>query len=191
MNLKPIIEEIKKVVPFKLAEFELFAKKLKSVSLEKGEEWEKTGVTSKHMGFVNFGALRQYYFKNGNEFTDCFYFEKAFIGNHISYLSKEPSKTTTVAIEPCELLVLPFKELEALYSKLPVVEEFSKRIGEQKLFELKERNASLLMDSPEERYYKLMAQQPLLHERVPLYMIAQYLGIRPESLSRIRRRGIS
>lgn len=135
--------------------------------------------------------LRQYYLKDGNEFTDCFHVEQEFIGNYISYLSKEPSKTITVALEPCELLVIPFAKLEELYKIIPLVEEFSKNIGEQKLFELNKRNSSLLMDSPEERYYKLMKEKPSLHSRVPQYLIAQYLGIRPESLSRIRKRHIS
>lgn len=191
MNYENIIKEFKKVVPFKQAEFDLFAEKLSIFKLKKNEIWEKSGKISLIMGFVNSGILRQYYLKDGNEFTDCFYAENEFIGNYISYLSKEPSHITTVALEPCELLVIPFAELEKLYEVMPVAAQFAKKIGEQKLFRLNKRNSSLLMDSPEERYYKLLEEKPDLHKRVPQYLIAQYLGIRPESLSRIRKRHIS
>ena len=191
MKLEKIISKFKEVVSFKQEEFDLFAKNLSVIKLEKNEIWEDSGKISQFMGFVNSGILRQYYLKDGNEFTDYFHTETEFIGNYISYLSQEPSTTITVAMEPCELLVLPFKELEKLNKIMPVAEQFSKTIGEQKLFELNKRNSSLLMDSPEERYYKLMEQKPDLINRVPQYLIAQYLGIRPESLSRIRKRHIS
>lgn len=191
MRYEKIIKEIKKIVPFKQEDFDLFVQNMSLVKLKKNEVWEDSGKISQLIGFVNSGMLRQYYLKDGNEFTDCFHVEQEFIGNYISYLSKEPSKTITVALEPCELLVIPFAKLEELYKIIPLVEEFSKNIGEQKLFELNKRNSSLLMDSPEERYYKLMKEKPSLHSRVPQYLIAQYLGIRPESLSRIRKRHIS
>lgn len=191
MNLERIITEIKKIVPFQQEEFDVFAQQLSVKQLKKNEVWEEMGKVSECMGFVNMGMLRQYYIKEGDEFTDCFYAEGEFVGNYISYLSQEPSTTMTVAMEPCELLIIHFAELEKLYKDIPAVEQFSKIVGEQKLFELNKRNSSLLMDSPEERYYKLIEQRPDLHKRVPQYLIAQYLGIRPESLSRIRKRNIS
>jgi len=191
MSYDLIIAEIQKRVPFKQAEFDLFAERLKKIKLKKKEVWEKEGVISQMMGFVNKGMLRQYYVKEGNEFTDCFYSEGEFIGNYISHLSNEPSRTITVALEPCELLVIPFREMVSLYELMPNSKRFSEIIGEEKLFELNKRSQSLLMDSPEERYYKLIKEKPDLHQRVPLYLIAQYLGIRPESLSRIRKRHFS
>ncbi len=191
MELERIIAEFKKFVPFKQEEFDLFAKRLTVVNLKKNEIWEDIFKVSQNMGFVNSGILRQYYIKEGVEYTDNFYLESAFIGNYISYLSKTPSTTITVALEPCELLIVPFRELEKLYKIMPVSEQFSKAIGEQKLFKLNSRNASLLMDSPEERYSKLLQEKPALINRVPQYLIAQYLGIRPESLSRIRKKRIS
>lgn len=191
MNLDKIILEFKKVVSFRQKELELFTRNLSVKTLKKNEIWEDRDRISKYMGFVNSGILRQYYLKDGNEFTDYFHVESEFIGNYISYLSKEPSNTITVALEPCELLVMSFSELEKFYKIMPVAEQFSKIIGEKKLFELNKRNASLLLDSPEERYNKLVEQKPNLIKRVPQYMIAQYLGIRPESLSRIRKRRIS
>lgn len=143
------------------------------------------------MGFVNQGMLRQYYLKEGQEFTDCFFAEEDFIGNYISYFSKEVSSTFTVAMEPCELIVIPFEQLQKLSTEIPTIEAFSKIIGDQKLMEMHKRNSSLLMDTPEERYDALLSNKADLHNRVPQYIITQYLGIRPESLSRIRKRKLS
>lgn len=191
MNLSNIRNQIGKHIRFNEDDFIAFSKHLKMVSLKKNQIWEKANTVSKTMGFVNKGVLRQYYIKNDNEYTDNFFIENEFIGNYISHLSNESSQTYTSAIEPCELLVIPFTKLEELYLTLPIVAEFSKNIGDQKLFELNRKNSSFLMDSPEERYYYLMDQKPELLNRVPQYLIAQYLGIKPESLSRIKKRHIS
>ncbi len=183
-----LVAEVEKHVPVRKEEFELFVEKLEVKKLKKKEIWETDNSISQYMGFVNEGILRQYYIKDGNEFTDAFYTENDFTGNYISFLSQQPSPTITVALEPCELLVMPFAELGKLSAKIPSVEKFSKIIGDQKLFELNNRSGSLLMDTPEERYQKFIEQKPDLIHRIPQYLIAQYLGIRPESLSRIRKR---
>jgi len=185
--------KIKAIMPIdtELLVYEELFQKFELKQLKKNEVWEKQGQISLHMGFINKGMLRQYYLKDGNEFTDFFFLEEDFVGNYISYLSKEPSHTITQALEPTELLVLPFEEFESWFPQHPEIEQISKMIGDQKLFELNKRNSSLLMDSPEERYYKLIETKPDLFNRVPQYLIAQYLGIRPESLSRIRKRHIS
>ncbi len=191
MHLDKIIHQIKQHIPIIEHEFKQFTDLLTEVTLKKNEVWEKAGIVSRKMGFVNKGMLRQYYLKDGTEFTDCFYSENEFIGNHISYLSKVPSETAIVALEPCELLVMSFDAQEKLANSFPNAAKFNKIIGDQKLFELKTRTTSLLMDSAEERYYKLMEQRPDLFNRLPQYLIAQYLGIRPESLSRIRKKHLS
>ena len=191
MNLNTIKAEIQNQTKFKEEDFILFSNHLKTVKLQKNEIWENVNIVSKNMGFINSGILRQYFIKDGDEYTDNFFVEKDFVGNYISHLSNEPSKTYTVALEPCELIVMPFLELEKICKTLPAAEEFSKKIGDQKLFELNERNSSFLMDTPEERYCHLMKRKPDLIDRVPQYLIAQYLGIKPESLSRIRKRQVS
>lgn len=191
MNLSLIFEELNKIVDVAQADFDLFADQVSSVELKKNEIWEEEGKISRNMGFINQGVLRQYYIKDGNEFTDCFHLERSFVGNYISYLSQEPSRIITVALEVTTLLTIPFAEFDKLSKKIPGAEEAAKIIGDRKLFKLNQRNAALLMDTPEERYYQLIEQQPEIVNRVPQYLIAQYLGIRPESLSRIRKRHIS
>ncbi len=191
MNTKLLFEAIKKFIPIKEAEFDLFLSHLKPQNLKKNEVWEHPGVISRNMGFVNKGILRQYGIKDGNEFTSAFFMEGDFIGNYISYQNQRPSILITEAIEGCELLTIPFEKFEALQEIIPNTQKVSKLVGDQKLFDMQERNTSLLMNSPEERYKKILEERPELLQRVPQYQIAQYLGIRPESLSRIRKRFLS
>jgi len=186
-----IIAEIRKRVHFVQEEFDQFADGLAVVELRPHEIWEAEGKVAQKMGFVNRGLLRQFAVKDGKEYTDLFFSENEFIGNYISYLQQEPVTAICQALEPCELLVIPFATLESMYAELPVVEEFSRIIGNEKLFQLEERRKSLLMSSPEERYQEVVRDHPGLLQRIPQYMLAQYLGIRPETLSRIRKRSLS
>jgi len=138
--------------------------------------------------FINQGILRQYHLKDGNEFTEDFFSENDFVGNYISYLKKSLSTSNIQALEDCELFVITFDDLQKTYNEIPTVDRFGRLIAEKKLIEFHDKTTSLLMDSPEERYYKLLEEKPDLHSRIKQYYIAQYLGIQPESLSRIRKR---
>ncbi len=188
MNLELIKKAIKKVVRFKPEEFDQFAQQVKLIQLAKNEIWETRGRVSQQMGFVNQGILREYRVKNDEEFIQQFYAEGDFMGNYISYQSNTPSETTTVAIEACEILQIPFKTLETLASQIPDIQIFSEHIGQHKLHQIHQRASSLLTETPEERYHQFLKNQPELLQRIPQYFIAQYLGITPMSLSRIRKR---
>lgn len=189
MNHESLFKVAQKMIPnIDPKEFEEVAQHLTSKKLKKNEIWEHEGKISSNLGFVHSGILREYHIKDGIEFTTDFFTENDFLGNYISYQNKKPSATFTAAIKPCELWVIPFEKFEQFYDTHPNTFEASKKVGDKKVLELYERNSSLLMDSPEERYYKLLETKPDLINRVPQYLIAQYLGIRPESLSRIRKR---
>lgn len=179
---------LKQFVKFSQEDFNLFSKKLSVVHLEKNEIWEKEGRVGKYLGFINKGILRQYHLKDGNEYTEDFFSENDFVGNYISYLKKTPSTSNIQALEKCELSIITFDDIQKSYDEIPVADRFGRLIAEQKLIEFHDKTTSFLMDSPEERYYKLIQQKPDLHARVKQYYIAQYLGIQPESLSRIRKR---
>ena len=188
MIYQNFINTLSQVVKVKPDDFNLFSKKLSLVHLKKNEVWEKEGRIGQYLGFINKGILRQYHLKDGQEFTEDFFSENDFIGNYISYLKQEPSTLNIQALEDCELFVITFEDLQKFYDEIPTVDRFGRLIAERKLIEYHDKTTSFLLDSPEERYYKLIQQKPDLHSRVKQYYIAQYLGIRPESLSRIRKR---
>ena len=84
--------------------------------------------------------------------------------------------------------MLSFSELNKLYLKFPKMERFGRLYLQQILIYQQNRSRSLLFDSAKTRYLKFKADFPKLSQRVPQYIIAQYLGIKPETLSRIRKK---
>lgn len=188
INLSFLIQTIRSRVSYGEAAFSAFRAVLSQVKLQPQEIWEPAGQIGRYVGFVNNGVLRQYAERDGIEYTDTFYLEGEFLGNFESFLTQEPAWCSLQALETSELIVMPFVAMQQLYDQFPVIDRFGRLIAEQKLMELHYRTRSFLMDSPEERYRQLMIRQPALLGRVKQYYIAQYLGVKPESLSRIRQR---
>ncbi|MEM6765066.1 MAG: Crp/Fnr family transcriptional regulator [Bacteroidota bacterium] len=174
------VEEYKSVI-------QLFSCK----SLSKGEVWEPVGRIGKYLGFVLSGVLRAVSTNGETEYTTEFFKERDFIGNYISYQLQTPSLTHIQAITSSELLIIPFSTFEQLYEQFPSTREAADWVGNKKSQSMADRHLSLLSKTPEERYDEFIAKHPGLFNRIPQYLIAQYLGIRPESLSRIRKRKIS
>ena len=132
--------------------------------------------------------MRAYKSEGENDFIHEFYEEGEFIGNYISYQNQIPIEIKFGTIEDCEIIKIPFKSIETLSQKIEAIQKFSEFIGKQKEKKLLARATSLLVDNPESRYKKLLNERPQLILRVPQYYLAQYLGICPISLSRIRKR---
>jgi len=91
-------------------------------------------------------------------------------------------------IEDCELAEINYDDLQLQYSKYPECERAGRLIAEDLFMHLSSRNASFLLQTPEQRYYQFLDECPDIVTRIPQYMIASYLGITPEALSRIRGR---
>ncbi|MEM7127130.1 MAG: Crp/Fnr family transcriptional regulator [Chloroflexota bacterium] len=175
-------------VPLTEEEFGFFAAQLHVTRLRAKEIWQLEGEIGTKLAFVNQGLLRHYYSKGDEEVTAQFYFESDWVGDLISYLIQEPSKMNIQALEDTELFVLFIRDIEAIFEKIPLLEKFDRLFTQRRAIELYHREYSFLVDSPEERYLNLLQKRPDLVEKIPQYYLAQYLGIRPESLSRIRKR---
>jgi len=175
-------------LPLSQEEFITFAALLKPRRLAKYEPFLRAGEVCTHLAFVNQGCMRYYYLKDGNEYNGQFFFEGAWVGDYQSFLTGQPSIQYFEALEETELLVMAGADLRALYDARPRFERFGRLLAENVVIGSQRRTASLLFDSPEERYLKLLTERPKVIERIPLHHIASYLGIQPESLSRIRKR---
>jgi CRP-like cAMP-binding protein len=92
------------------------------------------------------------------------------------------------ALEKTTLLVLAKTDLEKLFIEIPKFERFGRLIAENAFLGLQQRTEMYVNQSPEQRYLKLMNDRPNIFQRVPQHYIASYLGIKPPSLSRIRKR---
>lgn len=135
--------------------------------------------------------MRHYYIRDGEEKTTYFYFEHHFVSSYISAITATPSRLTIEALTDSRLLAFSYKHLQSLYEQSPKWEWFGRLVAEYLAIGLEERMAGLLILSPEERYLELLeSNKQKIVERIPQHYIANYLGITPVSLSRIRKRVI-
>ena len=146
------------------------------------------GSVCKYLYFINKGCIRYFYTIEGEEHTGQFFFENGWYSDLESFLTQIPTQQTIQAIEPTELVLLPKQNLYDAYEKIPVFERFGRVLIEQSFLGLRAKNKHLTNLSPEEHYLKLIKERPKVIQRVPLLHIASYLGIKPESLSRTRKR---
>jgi CRP-like cAMP-binding protein len=131
--------------------------------------------------------VRGFYLKENQEITYDFRKEGNFITGLPSYLYNIPSYASVQALEDTELLVINYQNLKDLYNYSRNYEKFGRTILEKLYAEQVLRIHSFISETAQERYERLCREHPDLLERAPLYHIASYLGIKPESLSRLRR----
>jgi CRP-like cAMP-binding protein len=122
------------------------------------------------------------------ERTGQFFFENSWYTDYESWLTRQPAAVSVEALEPTELMVIAFRDLERLYETNSKFERVGRLMAENTIIRIRNRNLSLLNDTPEERYLQLLKERPKVIERVPQNIIASFLGIEPETLSRIRKK---
>lgn len=168
--------------------WEAQAKCLKEQKLKKKELLLNAGEVCDFVAFVEKGLFRFYRLDDGNENVLGFVSENFFATDYSSFLSRRESYYYIQALEDSKVFKLHYNDMQRLYIEFPEYERFGRLIAENIYMGLEMRNISLLIKSPEERYLKLLKSTSNIFSKVPQYMIASYLGITPEALSRIRKR---
>lgn len=158
------------------------------VSLQKKEHFLASGKICRQVAYVTEGSM--IYMQTSPEGDDIaidFAFEGSFVAYLQSFLTETPADIDIIANEPSRLLVISKERLYHLYEKYPKMETIGRLLLEEGLVNMaKGRTIFQTMDN-RERYLYVMKNNPKILERIPQYHIATYLGIKPESLSRIRR----
>lgn len=182
---------IEKFIKLTDEEWEMLLPYLEIRKLKKHELFAGEGKVANEVALVKNGMMRHYYTKDGEEKTTFFYFENHFVSAYFSCITHQPSQLTIEALSDCELIVFPYNKLKELFEKNMAWQKFGRLIAEYALIGLEERMISLIMLSPEQRYMDLIkSNKTKIIERIPQHYIANYLGITPVSLSRIRNRSL-
>ena len=156
--------------------------------MAKRETFITEGKTCRELAFVTQGSFRYYRMVDGIETTTYFSFENDWISDYSSFLTKTPAAVTVEAMEDAVIWAISYTDMQYLYEQYPLWERFGRLMAEYLVTCLDKRMNSLLLSTPEERYLAVLHDNAVYFERVPQHYIASYLGVAPESLSRIRRR---
>jgi len=154
----------------------------------KGHFLLKEGMIAHNAYFVIEGCIREYEILDGEEKTTEFYTENDSAIDFASQTSKTPSSKYFECLEETTVAVVNSEKEQALYKQFPRFEKFSLEGIEQMMGAKQKAMSNYILLSPKERYLLLLENKPELSNRVPQYYIASYLGIKPETLSRIRKK---
>lgn len=183
-----ILEYITKYIALTEEEKVAILKDLPYRTFGKGEHILRQGQICYECYFTIEGLVRQYELVDGEERTTDFYTEGDAIVAFDSAAKKIPCQFSWVCEEDTTLVIGRLDKTEEIYSRNPKLEKMSGLFISQEFGKYQRLSASFITLSPEERYLQLLDSRPDLANRVPQYHLASYLGIKPETLSRIRKR---
>lgn len=169
-------------------EIEYFLDNVKTEKFKKGEYFHTADKVCKKIGFVKSGLLKSFIVDDkANEKIIEFYPEDSFISAFTSFVTQEKTDWNIQAIEDSEILIISKDFLENLYIRHKCWTLLGLKIFEKQTLKKCNREKSLLVNSATERYLIFRKQYEGIEKRLSLNQIALYLGIQPESLSRIRK----
>lgn len=154
----------------------------------KGAVLVREGEVSNQCYFVIKGCLRQYMIADSTEHTVQFFMENEAAVLFSSYAGQQSSKHFLVCAEDVVLIVGEPEKENSMYAAFPKLQELTRAMLETDFGKVQDEAAWFRSSTPEERYLRLLRERPGLVQRVPQHQLASYLGITPESLSRIRAR---
>ena len=182
-----LIEYIRRYITISGSELDLFNSYLKPIKIKKKEFLLKEGKICKARYFLTKGCVRLYYINTkGNEQIIHFGVDNWWITDYESLINKVPSKLYIQTIENTELLELRQESFEQLCLKLPKTERLFRIIMEKTYIASQKRIEYIFNLSGKELYHTFITTNPKFVQRVPQYMIASYLGMTPEFISKIR-----
>jgi len=182
-----LIFEIRKIDSFSDEEIDLLLGFLAPKFIPKGEHFLRPGQVSRYMAFIDAGLLMHYSLHDGVEIPCNFSQEGDWTGSLKSFTSGVATEVAIKALEDTRVREISAEHLQQLFQSSPRWLLFKNHMVQLVFFTMTQHNADLAMLDAKGRYYKLMSEKPEWISRVPQYYIAAYLGIKPQSLSRIRK----
>ncbi len=196
MSVNLPMKEAKKALGKFLSKFDTFSvdeinaivEQTQVESFKKGEVLLREGQVCDKCYFILSGCVRQYQLLDGEEKTTAFFMEEQAAVLYHSYMERKPSQYYLSCVEDSIMLTGTHAKEQELHQKYPKLTYLIQTLMPHDFSKIQKRLSSLIKHSPEERYLMLLEDQPELLNRVPLYQLASYIGVTPESFSRIRKR---
>jgi CRP-like cAMP-binding protein len=188
--ITPVLEkELREIAGMNDEEIELYISFLIYKSLRKKDYLLMPGDICCYVTYINKGCMRRYIIDgHSKEVILNFALEDYWVGDLESFIFQKPTDFYMQTLEDCELLQLSKENFFRACKEIPKFKIFHDDKARRNHFSVLKGLSFAKSATPEEKYLDLMKKQPQLFQRVPLHYIASYLGIEPESLSRIRKR---
>lgn len=156
--------------------------------LRKRQYLLQEGEISHYNCFIAKGCLRLYQVRDdGSEYILRFGIENWWMADYESYNTGRPSRCNIDALEDSELIIVEKEKLDNLYKEIPKLQSFRERLEARSFTASQNRILSMISETAEEKYNNFIREYPQIYNRVPLHMIASFLGVSRETLSRVRQ----
>jgi len=184
------MEELRKVfldrIGLQEKHYQQFIASMNVKKLNRKESLIKAGTTCNFIAFINSGILRSFVNRNEEECNTDFYFPHYFVSAYSSFITQTPTEHSIESLTPCEVLCISYQQYERFIREDVEWLRFGKFIAEFFLIRKCVREISFLKLTASERMEAMLLQYPEIEQLIPQYHIASYLGIKPESLSRLK-----
>lgn len=158
------------------------------INIKKMDHVLVMGTYVKDLYFFNKGTFRVYHLKDGEEFTTKFLFSPCIYAELFSIRKLTPTFFNIQALTDCDCYKANFREIEKLMEISPKISRLFLKLYEYIYINGKKREISFILDSQTKRYNDLISENPKIINHIPLQYIASFIGAKPETLSRIRKR---
>lgn len=188
LAIDTLLYALNQVAPINHEEKLLFSKLFTPYSVSKNQFLLQSGSVNNKLCFLVKGLVRYFVFNGHEEGTIEFTKENEFVADYNSFITQTPSIQNIQAIEDCEFLVINYSDLQTIYQTTPNGNLLGRKIIEHRFNVMVNQLLTVYRYSPEERYQYFLQNYATLTQRIPQYLIASYVGVKPQSLSRIRNR---
>ena len=183
-----LLHNIQSLISLDEAEKDIITGLFKEKTYKKGDFFLADGQICKQVGFVAKGLMRYYINHDGEEKTYAFSQENEYVCNYESFIPQSPSSKIIQALEDSVVLVISHSDLQLLYAKVREGERYGRIAIEMVFLQILKDINSFYTETPELRYERFLKNHSDLQQRISQYHIASFVGVKPQSLSRIRKR---
>ncbi|WPO78884.1 Crp/Fnr family transcriptional regulator [Flavobacterium sp. KACC 22761] len=178
-------------VPMSDEEYDLMLPIINRIEVKKDTDLLQQGEICRHIYFIESGFFRMFYVDyRGNEINSRFAKPNDFLVDFASFITQRMAHYSCRAMEDSKVIALEYAAVEKLYNSCPNWSKFGRLIAEYAYLIIIERQEMLHFQTPEERYKTILKKEPYLFQMISQNQLSSYIGIKPESLSRLRKRMI-